>query len=116
MAARDVKVPIIDDVTDDEELIAFFNTYRKLFNFLTVQLSLAATQIKAMLRVYDKAANNRRAHKVSRPMALAAGMCVGAAKLCAMAAKRFQVEYEKEIAMARHKRRASSRFRFGDGD
>jgi hypothetical protein len=114
MAGVNITVPIIDDVTGDEELVKFFNTYRTLYNNLTNQHALAATQIKAMLRVFDKKSGKRRAHKVSRPMLLCTSLTIAAAKLCAMAAQRFINEYEVEIAAARQRQRAASRFRFGD--
>jgi hypothetical protein len=105
MSAKQVPMPIIDDVTSDDELIAFFNVYRKTFNILGYQAALASAQIKAMLRAHDKRSRNRRAHKVARPMALLAGVMVAAAKLCALAAKRFQIEYAPEIGASRQSRR-----------
>lgn len=119
MAAQNIKVPIIDDVTEDEQFIAYLNYWRKLLNYLAYQMALAAAQTKAMLRVHDKRARERRAHKVARPLALAAGLFVAASKLLAMAAKRFQVEYAREIEAGRRPKRhpgaGTRNIRFGNG-
>lgn len=112
MANVIARVPSIDDVQDDEELRTYFKFFRKLCNLLSHQLAMAAAQIQAMLKEYDRVAKTRRAWKVARPIGLAAGLMVYAARLLTLAGKRFDTLYEAEIGAERSRRRAQRSFRF----
>jgi hypothetical protein len=112
-----IRVIPMDDVHNDEDLIAYFRYFIKLIAAMAREFASAAAVLSAMLRAYDEKAGKRgRRRKVVRPLALAAGVMVLVSKYLALSARRFQVEYAEEIAAAKRPRRQSSRsFRFGDG-
>lgn len=99
-----VRVPTIDDVRTDADLVRLFQLHKRNINWLCHELALTAATIKAMLRDADRKAGKRRAARVSRPVALAAGVLVLVSKYMAVAARRFTTEYAEEIG---HERRRS---------
>lgn len=111
--SRSLRVMTIDDVNTDEDLKRFFKTTRSIVNALSMMLALAAATLKAMLKDYDKKAGKRRRGKVARPLALAAGTLILVSKFLTLAARRFDQEYNEEIAASGRRRQQSRRIRFG---
>lgn len=110
-----VKLTTIDDVANDEDLLRYYETHRRLLNYLSHQLAMAAASVKAMLRVHDKRPGGRagRAARVARPLALAAAALILVSKYVTISARRFSLEYDEEITARRGRRRTSRPFTFG---
>jgi hypothetical protein len=111
--SRSVRVMTMDDVNTDEDLKRFLKTMRAMANALSMVFALAASQLGAMLKDYDKRAGKNRRGRISRPLALAAGAMVLVSKLLTLAARRFDQEYHNEIVASGRRRREARRFRFG---
>lgn len=113
--AMHVRVPTIDDVETDEDLIHYFNHQRKMMMIYAREYASTAADLSAMLKAHDKRSGVKRRHKVTRPVALAAAVMLLVGRYMALAAKRFRLEYQPEIEAARGRvRRAGNRtMKFG---
>jgi len=107
--SRSIRVMTMDDVQTDADLRRFLKTMRDMSNAVSMVFALAAADITAMLKDYDKRAGRNRRGRIARPLALAAGSMVLVSKLLTLAGRRFDQEYEQEIAASGRRRHESRR-------
>lgn len=115
-----IRLPDVDEITSDEDLKRWLEHNRKVMNFIGWYLANSASVIKGILKTQDKrVGGQKRAHQVSRPIAIAAGSFVVLARLFAVAHRRFTDLYGPDIraaraARGRQRRETPRSIRFGD--
>lgn len=107
----------VNEIENDNDVVDALKNNKRVCNTLAAHFAAFAGELGGALAVYDRQAGRRRRAKVTRRLAVAAGLQVLAARAMVAADRAFRTEYEPEISAARGRgprRPRTSRVRFGD--